>query len=173
MRSFRVRALAAYVVLAAAAVVALLVDNAPAWLDAVVGAMLLLGALLLLSAIGLIAGSARVIAGASREIADGQFTVRLDGEPSDEIGVAYAEFNRMAARLESLVTETDQERSRLMAAINSSVDAVVATDHESNITFANDAVERAAGSDAGGDRRQAVCLDDAGRRGDRRAARQP
>ncbi len=146
MRSFRVRALAAYVVLAAAAVVALLVDNAPVWLDAVVGAMLLLGALLLLSAIGLIAGSARVIAGASREIADGQFTVRLDGEPSDEIGVAYAEFNRMAARLESLVTETDQERSRLMAAINSSVDAVVATDHESNITFANDAVKELLGA---------------------------
>ena len=67
--------------------------------------------------------------------------MRLDGGPSDEIGVAYAEFNRMAARLESLVTETSQERSRLMAAINSSVDAVVATDRESNVTFANAAVQ--------------------------------
>ena len=51
----------------------------------------------------------------------------------------------MAARLESLVTETSQERSRLMAAINSSVDAVVATDRESTVTFANAAVQELLG----------------------------
>jgi two-component system phosphate regulon sensor histidine kinase PhoR len=141
LRSFRARALAAYAVLAAAALVVLLTEGAPVALAIVVVALLALGAALLVSAIGLIAGSARVIAGASREIAEGQFTVRLDRGPSDEIGVAYAEFNRMAARLESLVTETSQERSRLMAAINSSVDAVVATDRESTVTFANAAVQ--------------------------------
>jgi two-component system phosphate regulon sensor histidine kinase PhoR len=140
VRSFRVRALAAYVALAVAAIIALLADGAPLALDIIIAVLLVLGAALLLSAVGLIAGSARVIAGASREIAEGQFTVRLDGGPSDEIGVAYAEFNRMAARLESLVAETSQERSRLMAAINSSVDAVVATDRESTVTFANAAV---------------------------------
>ena len=145
LRSFRARALAAYVVLAAAALVALLTEGAPVALVIVVVALLALGAALLVSAIGLISGSARVIAGASREIAAGQFTVRLDGGPSDEIGVAYAEFNRMAARLESLVTETSQERSRLMAAINSSVDAVVATDRESTVTFANAAVQELLG----------------------------
>ncbi len=131
--------------LAAAALVALLTEGAPVVLAIVVVALLALGAALLISAVGLIAGSARVIAGASREIAEGQFTVRLDGGPSDEIGVAYAEFNRMAARLESLVTETSQERSRLMAAINSSVDAVVATDRESTVTFANAAVQELLG----------------------------
>jgi two-component system, OmpR family, phosphate regulon sensor histidine kinase PhoR len=145
LRSFRARALAAYAVLAAAALVALLTEGAPVALVIVVVALLALGAALLISAIGLIAGSARVIAGAAREIAAGQFTVRLDGGPSDEIGVAYAEFNRMAARLESLVTETSQERSRLMAAINSSVDAVVATDRESTVTFANAAVQELLG----------------------------
>jgi two-component system, OmpR family, phosphate regulon sensor histidine kinase PhoR len=145
LRSFRARALAAYVVLAAAALVALLTEGASVALVIVVVALLALGAALLVSAIGLISGSARVIAGASREIAAGQFTVRLDGGPSDEIGVAYAEFNRMAARLESLVTETSQERSRLMAAINSSVDAVVATDRESTVTFANAAVQELLG----------------------------
>jgi two-component system phosphate regulon sensor histidine kinase PhoR len=145
LRSFRARALVAYVVLAAAALVALLTEGAPVALVIVVVALLALGAALLVSAIGLIAGSARVIAGASRQIADGQFTVRLDGGPSDEIGVAYTEFNRMAARLESLVTEASQERSRLMAAINSSVDAVVATDRESTVTFANAAVQELLG----------------------------
>jgi two-component system, OmpR family, phosphate regulon sensor histidine kinase PhoR len=145
LRSFRARALAAYVVLAAAALVALLTDGAPVALVIVVVALLAVGAALLVSAIGLISGSARVIAGASREIAEGQFTVRLDGGPSDEVGVAYAEFNRMAARLESLVTEASQERSRLMAAINSSVDAVVATDRESTVTFANAAVQELLG----------------------------
>jgi two-component system, OmpR family, phosphate regulon sensor histidine kinase PhoR len=145
LRSFRARAVAAYAVLAAAALVALFVGGAPVALAIVVVALLALGAALLLSAVSLISGSARVIAGASREIAEGQFTVRLDGGPSDEIGVAYAEFNRMAARLESLVTETSQERSRLMAAINSSVDAVVATDRESTVTFANAAVQELLG----------------------------
>ncbi|MDP9180685.1 MAG: cell wall metabolism sensor histidine kinase WalK [Chloroflexota bacterium] len=145
LRSFRARALVAYVVLAAAALVALLTEGAPVALVIVVVALLALGAALLVSAIGLIAGSARVIAGASRQIAEGQFTVRLDGSPSDEIGAAYTEFNRMAARLESLVTEASQERSRLMAAINSSVDAVVATDRESTVTFANAAVQELLG----------------------------
>jgi two-component system phosphate regulon sensor histidine kinase PhoR len=145
LRSFRARALAAYVVLAAAALSALLTQGAAAALVIVVVALLALGGALLVSAIGLISGSARVIAGASREIAAGQFAVRLDGGPSDEIGVAYAEFNRMAARLESLVAEASQERSRLMAAINSSVDAVVATDLESTVTFANAAVQELLG----------------------------
>ena len=145
LRSFRARALVAYVVLAAAALVALLTEGAPVALVIVVVALLALGAALLVSAIGLIAGSARIIAGASRQIADGQFTVRLDGGPSDEIGEAYTEFNRMAARLESLVTEASQERSRLMAAINSSVDAVIATDRESTVTFAAAAVQELLG----------------------------
>ncbi|MEO8457015.1 MAG: ATP-binding protein [Chloroflexota bacterium] len=140
MFSFRARVFAAFVVLAAAAIVAMIAEDSSPAVIIVVVALLLIGGALLLAAISSIAGSARVMAGASREIAEGQFTVRLDGGPSDEFGDAYGEFNRMAARLESLVAETSQERSRLTAAINSSPDAVVALDSESTITFASAAV---------------------------------
>ena len=77
--------------------------------------------------------------GAAREIAEGQLTVRID-TAEDELGQAAAEFNRMAARVERLVEAASQERNRLMAAINSSVDAIVAVDAENNVAFANEAV---------------------------------
>jgi two-component system phosphate regulon sensor histidine kinase PhoR len=140
VRSFRTRALSAAAVLVIATIIALIFGGASAVVVVVVAALVAAGLALLITAISSIGGSARVMAGASREIAEGQFTVRLDAGPDDEIGLAYAEFNRMAARLETLVAETSQERSRLMAAINSSPDAVVALDRESNITFASAAV---------------------------------
>jgi len=140
VRSFRTRALSAALVLVVATIVALIFGGASTALVTTVAVLVAAGLALLITAISSIGGSARVMAGASREIAEGQFTVRLDGGPNDEIGEAYSEFNRMAARLESLVAETSQERSRLTAAINSSPDAVVALDRESNITFASAAV---------------------------------
>ncbi len=87
-----------------------------------------------------IRGEARILAGAAREVAQGELTTRLD-PPGDEMGLAYDEFNRMAARLEGRVAEASQERNRLMAALNSSQDAIVAVDTENNVTFANAAVE--------------------------------
>jgi two-component system phosphate regulon sensor histidine kinase PhoR len=140
VRSFRARALSAAAVLVVATVIALIFGGASVAVIAVVAVLVAAGLALLIAAISSIGGSARVMAGASREIAEGQFTVRLDTGPNDEIGLAYAEFNRMAARLESLVDETSQERSRLTAAINSGPDAVVALDRDSNITFASAAV---------------------------------
>ena len=140
MRSFRTRALFAAAVLVIATIVALIFGGASIAVVAIVAVLVAAGLALLITAISSIGGSARVMAGASREIAEGQFTVRLDSGPNDEIGEAYSEFNRMAARLETLVDETSQERSRLTAAINSSPDAVVALDRESNVTFASAAV---------------------------------
>jgi len=140
LRSFRTRALAAAAVLGLAAVIALILGHPSTALVIVVAVLVAAGLAVLVTAISSIGGSARVLAGASREIADGQFTVRLEAGSDDELGLAYAEFNRMASRLETLVAETSQERSRLTAAINSGPDAVVALDRESNITFASAAV---------------------------------
>ena len=109
MRSFRTRALTAAAVLAIATAVALIFGEPPVGVIIAAAVLVSAGLGLLITAIGSIASSARVMAGASREIAQGQFTVRLEGGPNDEIGLAYAEFNRMAARLESLVDETSQE----------------------------------------------------------------
>jgi len=49
---------------------------------------------------------------------------------------------RSTATLETLVAATSQERDRLAAALNSSVDAVLAVDPDGRITFANAAAER-------------------------------
>jgi two-component system phosphate regulon sensor histidine kinase PhoR len=122
-----------------AAVLALVLGASPAGVI-VVAALLIASVLSGIAAAAAVAGEARMLAGAAREIALGELSARLDSGPGDEMGVAYEEFNRMAAQLEARVADASQERNRLMAAINSSLDAVVAVDADSNVTFANDAV---------------------------------
>ena len=48
----------------------------------------------------------------------------------------------MAESVEDLIAAASQERSRLIAALNSSIDAVLAVDAEGRIIFANVAAER-------------------------------
>jgi two-component system phosphate regulon sensor histidine kinase PhoR len=138
-RSFRVRVFAA-VSLAVLAAALGLVFGASAPVVVAVVLLLAAGGVLAVSASAAVAGEARVLAGAAREIAQGELTARLEQGPGDEMGLAYEEFNRMASRLEARVDAASQERNRLMAAINSSLDAVIAVDSDNNVTFANAAV---------------------------------
>jgi two-component system phosphate regulon sensor histidine kinase PhoR len=138
-RSFRVRVIASVSLAGLAALVALLFGESLG-VVLLVAALLIAAAVLAFASAAAVAGEARMLAGAAREIAQGEFSARLAGGADDEMGAAYDEFNRMAARLEARVADASQERNRLMAAINSSLDAVVAVDVESNVTFANDAV---------------------------------
>ena len=139
LRSFRIRVFAAISLASLAAVLALAFGDSAAVVVAV--AILLVASIsLAIAAAATVAGEARMLAGAAREIAQGELTARLQHGPGDEMGVAYNEFNRMAAQLESRVAEASQERNRLMAALNSSLDAVVAVDSDSAVTFANAAV---------------------------------
>ena len=146
LQSFRVRAAAACVIAAAAAVIALVFTDPPLAVVVIAAVMLVIAAVLAVSAVLAVGASARMLGGAAREIAEGEFGTRLEEAGGDEIGQVYEEFNRMATRLEQRVAETSQERNRLMAAINSSIDAVIAVDAESNITFANAAVESLLGA---------------------------
>jgi two-component system phosphate regulon sensor histidine kinase PhoR len=149
LRSFRARALSACAIITVATFIAIAFGDMPAVLSIIVAVLVALAVGLIIAAAGSVAGSARIMAGASREIAEGQFAVRLEGGPSDEFEGAYAEFNRMAASLESLVSATEQERNRLTAAINSSPDAVVALDADSNVMFASAAVRGLLGLEPG------------------------
>lgn len=139
LTSFRVRVIAALLPPAVAALVALIFGASLA-VVLVVAALLAVAAVLALAAVAAVAGEARMLAGAAREIARGEFGARLSAAPGDEMGAAYDEFNRMAARLEARIAGASQERNRLMAAINSSLDAVVAVDADTIVTFANEAV---------------------------------
>ncbi|MGB2695717.1 MAG: HAMP domain-containing protein, partial [Dehalococcoidia bacterium] len=75
-------------------------------------------------------------------IARGDLSQRLEaGSPFESDGLALA-FNAMAQSLEERITSSAQERDRLLAALDSSVNAVLAVDSEGQISFANVAAER-------------------------------
>ncbi len=146
VRRFRWQALLAYVLAVAAVALALAAGNGTAVIIAA-AVLLALSALLLWRATGKVAGFARMLAGASREVADGVLTTRLDLPAGDEMGHVADEFNRMASKLEKRVAAAAQERNRLIAAINASVDGLVAVDAHNTITFANSAVKTLLGKD--------------------------
>jgi two-component system phosphate regulon sensor histidine kinase PhoR len=82
------------------------------------------------------------LAQAARSIASGNLAERVRPRPSGEVGELADAFNHMAESLQELVAAASQERERLIATLNSSVDAVLAVDSEGRITFANQAAER-------------------------------
>ena len=99
------------------------------------------------AALSLLIGSAvtrplRRLARVARTLAAGDLSERVSPRPPGELGDLGDAFNQMAASLEELVASASQERNRLMAALNSSVDAVMAVDADGRVIFANDAAER-------------------------------
>jgi two-component system phosphate regulon sensor histidine kinase PhoR len=82
------------------------------------------------------------LAEAARAMATGNLKERVRPRPSGEVGELADAFNQMAQSIEELVAAASQERIRLTAALNSSVDAVLAVNAEGRIAFANTAAER-------------------------------
>jgi two-component system phosphate regulon sensor histidine kinase PhoR len=95
---------------------------------------------MLFAAVSRIGGFSRVAGGAAREIASGHLTARLDVSGGGDLRDLANEFNYMADQVEARIKDASQERSRLLAALNSSIDATVAVDADNNIQFANEAV---------------------------------
>jgi two-component system phosphate regulon sensor histidine kinase PhoR len=79
---------------------------------------------------------------AARAIASGDLEQRVSPRPSGEVGELADAFNQMAQSLDDLIAAASQERNRIAAALNSSIDAVLAVDAEGRIAFANLAAER-------------------------------
>jgi two-component system, OmpR family, phosphate regulon sensor histidine kinase PhoR len=79
---------------------------------------------------------------AARSIAAGNLTERVSPRSSGEVGELADAFNHMAESVQDLIAAASQERNRLVAALNSSIDAVLAVNAEGRITFANVAAER-------------------------------
>lgn len=77
------------------------------------------------------------MAGVARTIASGNLRARVSPRPMGELGQLADAFNQMAQSIESLVETSSQERNRLMAALNSSTDPVLAVDAGGVIRFAN------------------------------------
>jgi two-component system phosphate regulon sensor histidine kinase PhoR len=87
----------------------------------------------------------RTIADATALIARGDFSARVWPRPSGPAGELADAVNSMAEQVQQQMASASQERSRLAAALNSSIDAVAALDGAGRILFANLAFERAFG----------------------------
>jgi two-component system phosphate regulon sensor histidine kinase PhoR len=77
-----------------------------------------------------------IIDAASR-MAAGDFAARAQERPDGGPGRLAEAFNRMADRVQTQMEAASQERGRLAAALNSSIDAVAALDRDGLILFAN------------------------------------
>lgn len=105
------------------------------------GTLLAFAALALISLVASrLARQSSQVSVAARAISAGDVSVRI---PQLEGSSDLAEsFNRMAGSIAELLEDAQAERSRLLAALDSSVDAVAALDADSLVTYAN----RAAGA---------------------------
>jgi two-component system phosphate regulon sensor histidine kinase PhoR len=77
------------------------------------------------------------IVGAAGRVARGDFAARATPRSEGAPGRWADAFNRMADRVQAQMEEASQERGRLAAALNSSIDAVAALDSNGRILFAN------------------------------------
>ncbi len=75
----------------------------------------------------------------ARKIATGNLHERVTPRPSGEIGDLADAFNEMAQSLDQLLAAASASHSRMLAALNSSADAVIALDEHDAIAFANTA----------------------------------
>jgi two-component system phosphate regulon sensor histidine kinase PhoR len=81
------------------------------------------------------------LTGAARGLARGDLSRRVSPRPAGEVGEVADAFNQMAQSVEELVAAVSEERSRLIAVLDSSSDAVLAVDAEGRVAFANQATE--------------------------------
>ena len=78
---------------------------------------------------------------AAAALSAGDFSSRVRPRPKGEVGQLADAFNQMADNVQRSMTEAAQEQSRLAAAMNSSIDAVLALDADGKVVFANSAAE--------------------------------
>lgn len=79
---------------------------------------------------------------AARALAAGDYQARAEDSGPREVSGLVTAFNAMAQELQTRMTTASEGRSRLMAALDSSVDPVIALDAESRIVFANLAAQK-------------------------------
>ena len=82
------------------------------------------------------------LARAARTVSGGDLSQRVSPRPPREVAEVADAFNQMADSLEALLAAASEERNRLIAALNSGSDAVLAVNGEGRVAFANAAVAR-------------------------------
>lgn len=86
--------------------------------------------------------AAESLAAAARGIAGGDLGARVDSRATGDLAETVDAFNRMASAVAAQLDASSQERARLVVALDSSVDAVMAVDAVGRVAFASLAAER-------------------------------
>lgn len=84
----------------------------------------------------------RAAAAAADAVGSGHYEARLRSPRGGDPVRLGESFNAMARSVQTSIEAASHAHSRLMAVLNSSIDAIVAVDADSRITFANDAARR-------------------------------
>jgi two-component system, OmpR family, phosphate regulon sensor histidine kinase PhoR len=150
LTSLRLRIAAAYIALVAAMVVLGLVFHVERSLVIPIFVLAVMTACLGLFVEHSVLRPLADIAEAARAIASGDYSARVRGRHTDEVGQLAEAFNQMAATVQTQMASASQARSRLLAALNSSIDAVVALDRDGRVLLANLATESLFHQQAGG-----------------------
>jgi two-component system phosphate regulon sensor histidine kinase PhoR len=124
---------AAFIALLAATLVA--VTAGSVLIALLVGLLTIFGLTLVLS--DLILAPIRRTTEVARRIARGDLRERVSPRSTGEVGELVDAFNQMANTLDQLVAAASADHSRMVAALNSSADAVVALNENDTIVFAN------------------------------------
>lgn len=92
--------------------------------------------------------STEAIKSAALSLASGNYAARATVRENSEMGELSTAFNQMAQQIQSQMAAASEGRNRLTAALDSSVDAVLALDVDGRVLFANLAAQTLFGRDS-------------------------
>ena len=104
-------------------------------------AVILLGLLLTVALARSLAQPLVLLSRAVSALAAGDYAARVRPRLGGQVGELADAFNLMAENVQRRMTDAAQQQSRLAAAMNSSIDAVLALDADGKVLFANVAAE--------------------------------
>jgi two-component system, OmpR family, phosphate regulon sensor histidine kinase PhoR len=82
------------------------------------------------------------MATAARQLAAGNYSVRIQTSSRDEVGLLAATLNHMTDELRSKIEELSEDRAQLLAMLTSMVEGVMVLDYKGRILQVNPALER-------------------------------
>ncbi|MCK9419763.1 MAG: PAS domain S-box protein [Nitrospirae bacterium] len=109
--------------------------------------LIAIGGLTVMAFVGLWLGTLltkrlEVLAGAARQMAEGDLSVALAADGADEVAELNRLFNTMAGRLETTIKDLKDGAEYIHALMNKALDAIVTIDEQGAVELANPAAEK-------------------------------
>jgi two-component system, OmpR family, phosphate regulon sensor histidine kinase PhoR len=88
------------------------------------------------------------ISSAAKKMSEGDLTQRASVESTDEIGQLATSFNGMAGQIEKMLSDIEEDRSKMETILTTMADGIIATDSNRTIVLFNKAAEEMLGKNA-------------------------